>query len=355
METSDPAARRNGPRRYATRATGVRVVVAAVALLVAGFGLESLARSIPDAIEAAARASLPWTLGALTAELMVYMFVGLEFGRLLGPHAGLRRAAPFRLGLVTYGLGTLLPGSPAPGIVLSTAELKRRGIPVARSTLLFAWSAWFNVRVLLVLAALTATMATLRGRIPEGSLWIVLGTVGFIGSALVFSAALLARPALADHVGALLERLDWRGSGSAARSATLRLRATAFEMKGSRGNSILIASNALGSWLADAVALRLALVAVGVHAGMGAVLVAYLAATLASFTPFVPGGLGVVEVAVPAVLHRFGVNLELAIAGTLVWRSVALLLPALAGLLALVTLRMEAVPEVGATAPTPGA
>ena len=341
--------------RYAPRAIVVRLVVVAVALSVVGFGVYALASSIPNAIEAATRASLAWTIGAVAAELVVYIFVGLEFGRLLGHDARLRRAAPFRLGLVTYGLGTLLPGSPAPGIVLSTAELKRRGIPVARSTLLFAWSAWFNVRALLVLAVLTATMVTLRGRIPEGSAWLVLGAVGFVSGALVLSAVLLMRPALAERVGAILERLDWRGSGGAARSATVRFRATAFEMKGSRRNSMVIAFLALGSWLTDAVALRLALGGVGVHVGMGVVLVAYLAAMVASFTPLLPGGLGVVEVAAPGVLSQFGVNLELAIAGTLVWRSVALLLPALAGLLALVTLRMEAVPEVGAAAPMPGA
>ncbi len=351
MAVTDQPSRR---AHYATRALVGRLIFVAIALLFVVFGVYNLASSIPDAIDAAGGASLGWTTGALAAELMVYIFVGLEFGRLLGHDARFRRALPFRLGLVTYGLGTLLPGSPAPGIVLSTAELKRRGIPVVRSTLLFAWSAWFNVRALLVLAVLTATMATLRGRIPDGSAWIVLGGVGFVIGALVLSAVLLTRPALAEHLATVLERLDWRGSGGAARSATVRFRATAFEMKGSRRNSMAIASVALGSWLADAVALRLALVAVGVHIGMGPVLIAYLAAMLASFTPFVPGGLGVVEVAVPAVLHRFGVNLELAIAGTLVWRSVALLVPAVAGLLALVTLRMETVPEVGAVAPMPG-
>ena len=55
--------------------------------------------------------------------------------------------------------------------------------------------------------------------------------------------------------------------------------------------------------------------------------------------PLLPGGLGAVEIAVPAVLHHFGVPLSVALAGTLLWRGLSLFLPAMGGALAYASLR----------------
>jgi uncharacterized membrane protein YbhN (UPF0104 family) len=48
---------------------------------------------------------------------------------------------------------------------------------------------------------------------------------------------------------------------------------------------------------------------------------------------------GLVEAAIPAILHRFGAPLDDALAATLVYRAVGTLLPALAGTLAIALLR----------------
>jgi uncharacterized membrane protein YbhN (UPF0104 family) len=61
--------------------------------------------------------------------------------------------------------------------------------------------------------------------------------------------------------------------------------------------------------------------------------------------PLLPGGLGAVEIAVPAVLHHFGVPLATALAGTLLWRGISLFLPALGGTLAYGSLRAQPVVE----------
>ena len=92
-------------------------------------------------------------------------------------------------------------------------------------------------------------------------------------------------------------------------------------------------------WIADAGGLWIALHAAHAHAGFGLVVLAYVAGTVASWVPLLPGGLGAVEIAIPAVLHHFGVPLTAALAGTLLWRGLSLFLPALGGALAYASLR----------------
>jgi uncharacterized protein (TIRG00374 family) len=71
--------------------------------------------------------------------------------------------------------------------------------------------------------------------------------------------------------------------------------------------------------------------------------VAVLAYTIAIFATFapVPGGIGVVELIVPAMLHHFGVAKSTGLAAVLVWRGVSMFLPALAGLIAYTALRLS--------------
>jgi len=101
--------------------------------------------------------------------------------------------------------------------------------------------------------------------------------------------------------------------------------------------AISVASTAW--WIADAGGLWLALHAAHAHVDFGLVILAYVAGTIASWVPLLPGGLGAVEIAVPAVLHHFGVPLSAALAGTLLWRGLSLFLPAAAGALAYGSLR----------------
>jgi hypothetical protein len=103
---------------------------------------------------------------------------------------------------------------------------------------------------------------------------------------------------------------------------------------------IRVALLSASAWLADACCLYFALRAVGVHVGFEILLLAYCAGLISSALPLLPGGLGVVEATVPAILDHYGVPLDAALAGTLAWRALALFLPALAGLFALVSLRM---------------
>ena len=71
-------------------------------------------------------------------------------------------------------------------------------------------------------------------------------------------------------------------------------------------------------------------------------------ATLVSWVPRLPGGVGAVEAALPAVLHHFGVPLVAGLAGTLPWRGASLIAPAVVGpfgYLSLERLRLVELPQ----------
>jgi uncharacterized membrane protein YbhN (UPF0104 family) len=320
-------------RKRLIRAGLAAVVVAGLVAL--GVNLSSQLGGVDDAM---GRASLPWLVGALVAEVVCYAALGSMVGRLLGREQVAGRPVAMRLGLVIYGLGSVIPGSPAPGLAMAGAQLKARGMALARLGPALFWCTWFNVRGFLVLAALTGTTATLRGRVPSGSAGVVLGAVLFTVAALTLTTAAVTHPRAGERLGALLARLNWRGAGSSLDEATNRVRDEAIDIVGGRRNQVLLGTFAFVAWVADAICLRFVMVSVGVHIGMGYILIAYVATSLVALVPILPGGLGLVEATVPGVLHHYGVPLDAAIAGTLLWRGISLVLPAAAGGLALATL-----------------
>lgn len=87
--------------------------------------------------------------------------------------------------------------------------------------------------------------------------------------------------------------------------------------------------------------LLLSMRAVGLSVDIDIIFLAAAAAVLASSIPLLPGGLGVVEAVVPAVLHWYGAPLGVALAGAIVARIVNTVLPAISGAAALWTLELS--------------
>jgi hypothetical protein len=123
------------------------------------------------------------------------------------------------------------------------------------------------------------------------------------------------------------------------RAAGIGEQARLIALLGRPTHRVAIAVSSAVWWIADAGGLWIALHAAHAHVDFGLVILAYVAGTVASWVPLLPGGLGAVEIAVPAVLHHFGVPLSLALAGTLLWRGLSLFLPAAVGAVAYGSLR----------------
>jgi hypothetical protein len=103
------------------------------------------------------------------------------------------------------------------------------------------------------------------------------------------------------------------------------------QVVGTPANRVTLVGYSIVSLLADMSALWASLAAVGVHVRADVVVLAASVGILASSVPLLPGGLGLVEAVIPAVLHHFGTPLDAALAGALVYRAVGTFLPAGAG------------------------
>ena len=291
---------------------------------------------IEDVLHAVERVTLGWTLAAIAAMLVGYLLLALHLRRLAQGRVSWWHA--MRTDLLLFGLGNVLPGAPAPGAVLAAAELRRAGLSVRGARFVIAFTAWFNVRTLLGIGAVTFLVAFARERpeLKEAGIWW-LAAVGLL-MLLAATARMAARPATAERTARFLARVRI-GRVSArlqdTRAAADGWHAEAKAVVGTRANRVLLVSLAAGAWLADAACLRLSLAAAGVNLDADVVLLAYVAGILASGVPLLPGGFGVVEAAIPAVLHHFGAPLDAALAGTLVYRGISALLPATAGALLL--------------------
>jgi putative heme transporter len=83
--------------------------------------------------------------------------------------------------------------------------------------------------------------------------------------------------------------------------------------------------------LAELLLLYLAFAAHGVYVNPGAIIVAYVVANLAGYIAILPGGVGIYEPLMTAVLISAGVQPALALSATLVYRVISLLLSLISG------------------------
>ncbi len=292
-------------------------------------GIDELATALDEM-------SAGWVLAAVFAMLVGYLLLALHLRRLASGAISLWRAV--RADLLLFGLGNVLPGAPAPGAVLAAAELRRDGLSARRVRFVLGFTVWFNVRTLLGIGALAFLVAFARQHpgVREAGLWWVGAIVVLL--VLAATARLAARPTTARRTAralALLRRWQPTPPAEVTSRTADALHAEAKAVVGSPRNRVVLVVLAAGSWIADAVCLRLSLAAAGVSVDADIVLLAYVVGILISSLPLLPGGFGAVEAAIPAMLHHFGAPLDAALAGTLVYRAISALLPAAGGALLL--------------------
>jgi uncharacterized membrane protein YbhN (UPF0104 family) len=240
-------------------------------------------------------------------------------------------------------------------MLITGADLHRRGMSLRRVTATLGIAEFLSALAVVALSAVNVLVAASVSDLPGGE------AVPLVGAALlalvgVGAASLFARrPATAAWLaGALGALCFWRQRPppEERRAAGEAWHAEATEVLGSAHNRALLLGLAAGAWLADVVCCYLALAAVGVSLPVDVVFVAYTVGVLATLVPLLPAGLGLVETAVPLVLHGFGAPLAAAVGGVLVYRCVSTLLPAAIGLACIPGLRLTASPRL-ATSPPP--
>jgi uncharacterized protein (TIRG00374 family) len=318
------------------------------ALVVAGllvYAVVVASGGMRDAVHELRHASRSWLVLALGLELVSYAIAGWLLILLRGENPSLSWVTNARVALVMWGLGSLLPVAPAEGIALSASELERRGVSRKHAVTMLLLAGWLQLWALVITAAVTsAVVATVAHPDPDDAIRLLV-VASVLTGITVIVVALVRRP----FVGKLAaDAVRWlprhrKKTRAEMRAAGIDEHARLLGLLGRPVHRVGIAVAATGWWIADAGVLWLALHAAHAHVDFGLVVLAYVAGILASWVPLLPGGLGAVEIAVPAVLHHFGVPLGIALTGTLLWRGLSLFLPAMGGALAYASLRAQPV------------
>lgn len=312
--------------------------------LVAGAVVVSLvvaAAGFRDALDVMTHMRLAFILiavGATAARLVLY---GVQL-TVLGRRSGsMPLTTGLQIALVVYGLGAITPASPAEGLTLASRELQQRGRSPHEARLVLAISEWFTQRTFYFVAAADLIVVVILGRLSIDESWpfIIAAVVVLMG--LVGTAALAYRTASAERIAVVLTAIRLRRfeSRTQAREAGAAWHADAMAVVGSPSRRFRLATMGVLAVLADAAALWGTCRATGLVIPPDLALLAATIGTMASWVPVLPSGLGVVEATIPAILHRFGADLDPALAATIVYRAIAVLLPALVGAAAMAELR----------------
>ena len=103
-----------------------------------------------------------WLLPAVGLEACSYALTGWLLRMLRGDNA-IGLVTTTRVALVMWGLGSLLPASPAEGIAMSVSELRRRGVARQHALTMLLVAGWFQFWALVFTAAAAAALVDAVG------------------------------------------------------------------------------------------------------------------------------------------------------------------------------------------------
>ncbi len=214
-----------------------------------------------------------------------------------------------------------LPGGVAWAGAWVFGQLSRRGVSRFLRIWMFLVAGAVSSFALFVVVAGGIELAGDRGPV-SGLRWAALG----LAAIPVFGLALLAarhRPqvARAGHLvaGAFAEREHGRWLLGKAQNLLSRLQMVRLGWWG----WLEVLGLALLNWLYDCAVLIVCLLALGVHVPWRGIFVIYGLTQIAAALPITPGGIGVVEGALGALLHAYGVPVEQTVATVIVYRIVS--------------------------------
>lgn len=274
----------------------------------------------------------------------------------MGVRPRLRGFQLARLWLAQTTLATVLPGGSVTAMVMITDVLRRSGAKTSNAATAIALSKAISVVALLTFFVIG--MAVSIDRLSDTQSQYLTTTViavPLMGLGLAVVAAGVVWPSLAVRIttAALGPVARFRHSidPQAAGRRAGQLASQARELLGSRGG-VATSALALLGWFLDFSVLLAMLWALGYLDGVGPVIVAYTVAMISAMLPITPGGIGVVELVMTAVLAAFGVPAQVAAIAVIAYRLIAFWLVNAIGAAAALTVRrgMEADSEATATA-----
>lgn len=326
----------DAPTPLPTRMGGTATLWRAVALVVgvaiiAAVGLARVGELTPT-WRVVREARRGWLIAALGTQILPYLALTRIYVALFRQQ-GHPQPAPFlaRVATVVLTINRVLPTMGVTSSVYLLATLRRRGVPPAR-TLVVHTLEIAAYAVAFTLVTLGGGFALLSGQpIARAALvaTLLLITVAITG---IWQRARRAgrMPNLAPVIARVARLLPARFRDDAD------ARITRFVAEMGRGVRLAGAQRGpfaravgweLTSLLGDCLTIGCALVAVGVYAAPGTVVIAFAAATALAAVSFLPGGAGSFEAVMVVVLVRRAAPLDAALAATLIFRALTFWLP----------------------------
>jgi hypothetical protein len=260
-------------------------------------------------------------IGAVSASIVVFALLQRWLLSAGGVRIGLRSMV--EITLAGNALGTTLPGGAAFSATWAFGQLRRRGADRVLSGWVILVAGGLASFALFVVVAGGSFVAGSRG--PVADLRPLAAVLAAIPVALGVGAIILSRSAgLRSQSQRLLASAENRfpkieSVFAAVRRLVARLRTV---QPGPRG-WLEAFGLALANWIWDAVALVACILAFGGGVPWRGVLVAYGLTQLAASIPITPGGIGVVEASLAALLVAYGMPMSEALAVTLLYRLVS--------------------------------
>lgn len=301
-----------------------RRIVAAALLGAAGYEAYTRRGDISQAAHLLRHLRPQWLVLAILAEAAsMVIFARLQRWLLNagGVHIGLGEMV--EITLAGNALGTSLPGGAAWAATWAFGQLRRRGADRVLAGWVILVAGALSSFALFVLVAGGAFVAGSRG--PVASLRWVAGALAAIplllaaGYAAARESTTVRRrlsglaTGLAHHVPGVA-RLEELVSQVVQRLHTVRPGAVGW---------VESFGLALGNWLSNAVCLLASLMALRVAVPWRGMLVVYSLTQISASLPVTPGGLGVVEGSMAALLNAYGVPMDQALATVLLYRIVS--------------------------------
>jgi uncharacterized protein (TIRG00374 family) len=302
-----------------------RVLRAALSLTMVALAIYFLAaraHEIQDAWGLVRRAQLRWLGAAVLFEAAsMVVFARIQRGLLRAGGVQLPLRTMVEITVAGNAVAATLPGGVAWAAAWVFGQLSRRGVDRFLRVWVFLVAGAVSSFALFVVVAVGVWLAGDKGPVA-GLRWAVLALAAIPILALV--AFPLRNTAPARRARALVVRVA--GSipgGKLLRHLTHSLfdRLEAVHLSPEGWAEVL--GLALLNWLYDCAVLIMSLLALGIAVPWRGIFVIYGVTQIAASLPITPGGLGVVEGSLAAMLHAYGVNTEQAIATVIVYRFVS--------------------------------
>lgn len=245
----------------------------------------------------------------------------------------------FRIQMSTKALSSIVPGGSAAGSALGYRLMTLSGVPGPDAGFALATAGLASAVVLNAIFWIALVISIPIRGVNSGYASAAVAGVILMSVAGMLVFGLMEGATRAERIlrwVARKMRLDENRAAAGVRHIARRLD----ELASDRQLLVRVIGWAALNWLLDAAALWVFLRAFGASTDIDALLVAFGLVNVLAVIPITPGGLGVIDVALPSALVGFGLTRSTALLGVATWRLAQFFFPILLGGVMYATLRV---------------